>query len=168
MMSAKPKARVISKVLALELLEQRDVPAGFFVSPTGSNSNLGTLQSPFAGIQFAIEAASAGDTINVLPGTYNCGKVTWPDQDTVSLYIDKALTIQGVTTSGQPISSALNTQATIVCQSQGANSKALIGITAANLATHRAAATAAATRLSGRTSSSLILGRKSTVYSLPR
>ena len=133
MMSAKPKARVISKVLALELLEQRDVPAAFFVSPTGSNSNLGTLQSPFAGIQFAIEAASAGDTINVLPGTYNCGKVTWPDQDTVSLYIDKALTIQGVTATGQPISSAVNTQATIVCQSQGANSKALIGITGNNV-----------------------------------
>jgi len=133
MMSAKPKARVISKALALELLEQRDVPAAFFVSPTGSNSNPGTFQSPFAGIQFAIEAASAGDTINVLPGTYNCGKVTWPDQDTVSLYIDKALTIQGVTATGQQITSALDTKATIVCQSQGTNSKALIGITGNNV-----------------------------------
>ncbi|MBU6295016.1 MAG: hypothetical protein KJS91_10065, partial [Planctomycetes bacterium] len=134
-MRAMPKARIKAKSpLSLELLETRDVPASFFVSPTGSNSNQGTsIQNPFGSIQFAIDAADDGDTINILPGTYNCGSVNWPGQDTVSLLIDKPLTIKGVTASGIDITSALGTQATVVCQSQGADSRALVAITGSNV-----------------------------------
>jgi hypothetical protein len=116
------------------LLETRDVPASFFVSPTGSNSNPGTsIQNPFASIQFAIDSADDGDTINILPGTYNCGSVNWPGQDIVSLFIEKSLTIKGVSSTGADITSAIDTQATIVCQSQGANSRALVAITGSNV-----------------------------------
>lgn len=39
-----------------------------FVSPDGSGS--GTLDAPYGSIQSAIDAASAGDTIFLLEGTY--------------------------------------------------------------------------------------------------
>ncbi|MFM7540885.1 MAG: DUF1565 domain-containing protein [Planctomycetota bacterium] len=75
-MRAKPKARIGAKTLAIEWLEQRDVPASFFVSPTGNDSNTGaSIANPFQTIQFAIDSADDGDTINILPGTFNSGKI---------------------------------------------------------------------------------------------
>ena len=46
------------------------VPTYWYVAPTGSDANEGTLASPFLTVQQAINAASAGDTINVAAGTY--------------------------------------------------------------------------------------------------
>jgi hypothetical protein len=43
----------------------------WYVAPTGSDTNLGTPDSPFATIQHAIDVASDGDTINVAAGTYD-------------------------------------------------------------------------------------------------
>lgn len=42
----------------------------FFVSPFGNDKNAGTLQSPIRHIQSAIDRATYGDTINVMPGLY--------------------------------------------------------------------------------------------------
>ena len=42
----------------------------WYVATTGSNNNDGSLERPFATIQFAIERASENDTILVQPGTY--------------------------------------------------------------------------------------------------
>jgi hypothetical protein len=47
----------------------------FYVSPSGNDSNPGTMASPFATIQAAIAAATSGDAISVAAGTYN-GPIT--------------------------------------------------------------------------------------------
>ena len=44
--------------------------AELYVSPTGSDSNPGTLASPFATVQKGNDAASAGDTVWLRAGTY--------------------------------------------------------------------------------------------------
>ena len=128
--------RWISRSLALEILEARDVPATLFVDPTnGLNTNTGaSIGQALADLQTAINAASAGDTISVLPGTQSAQGVAWPDNsDTISLYINKPLTIQGVTSTGVLINSAAAVQATIACQSQGINSRAIVAVDAANV-----------------------------------
>jgi len=51
--------------------------AEFYVSPTGSDSNTGTLASPFATLQKANNSAAAGDTIWMRGGTYSTtGQIT--------------------------------------------------------------------------------------------
>lgn len=44
--------------------------ANYYISPSGSDSNLGTLESPFGSITKAQSAASSGDTVYILGGTY--------------------------------------------------------------------------------------------------
>ena len=46
--------------------------AEFYVSPTGSDSNPGTMAAPFATVQKGNDSAAAGDTIWMRAGTYNC------------------------------------------------------------------------------------------------
>jgi len=45
-------------------------PNNYYVSPTGSNSNAGTLTNPFQTISYAYSKAVAGDIINLRAGTY--------------------------------------------------------------------------------------------------
>jgi hypothetical protein len=42
----------------------------YFVSPTGSNSNTGTITSPYLTVQFGMSKAFGGDTVFVRAGTY--------------------------------------------------------------------------------------------------
>jgi hypothetical protein len=42
----------------------------FYVSPTGLNSNNGSFQSPWKTINFAIGQLTAGDTLDIMAGTY--------------------------------------------------------------------------------------------------
>lgn len=42
-----------------------------YVSPTGNDSNNGQLATPWKKLQYAINTAATGDTINLLTGTYN-------------------------------------------------------------------------------------------------
>ena len=58
--------------LALEALEDRCVPAGFFVAPMGNDAAAGTLAQPFATIGHALAVAvHAGDVVSVRAGTYH-------------------------------------------------------------------------------------------------
>lgn len=54
------------------VLSAQPGPSGpaFYVSPTGDDSNPGTLQAPWRTIQHAANAASAGSTVNVRGGVY--------------------------------------------------------------------------------------------------
>lgn len=45
--------------------------ASYYISPSGNDSNVGTLESPFASITQAQSAASSGDTVYILGGTYS-------------------------------------------------------------------------------------------------
>lgn len=45
--------------------------SNYYVSPTGNNNSTGTATSPWRTIQYASSRAIAGDTVHVLPGTYN-------------------------------------------------------------------------------------------------
>jgi Right handed beta helix region len=44
----------------------------YYVAPTGSDSNAGSMAAPFATLQKANDTAAAGDTILMRAGTYNC------------------------------------------------------------------------------------------------
>jgi hypothetical protein len=63
---------------ALEALEERCLPSTYYVSPSGSDSNPGTLAQPFKTIQHSLNVAiHPGDTIQARAGTYN-EKVSFP------------------------------------------------------------------------------------------
>jgi hypothetical protein len=61
-----------------------DAPSSVYVSPTGSDSNPGTIGAPFATIQHAIDAVASDGTVTVAAGTYN-----------ESLTIGKPVTLDG-------------------------------------------------------------------------
>src|SRR4051812_33138016 len=54
----------------IEALEDRLVPALWFVSTLGSDANPGTPAAPFASIQHAVNVAGNGDRIHVAQGLY--------------------------------------------------------------------------------------------------
>lgn len=49
------------------------IPAqnNFYVSTNGNNNNAGTFASPYKTIQYGVDQLQAGDTLNILAGTYN-------------------------------------------------------------------------------------------------
>jgi hypothetical protein len=59
-------------------LEERNLLATYYISPTGNDNNPGTLNAPFATIQHGLNVAlHPGDTIMARAGTYN-EKITFP------------------------------------------------------------------------------------------
>jgi hypothetical protein len=64
-----------------------DAPNAVYVSPTGSDSNPGTIGAPFATIQYAINAVASAGSVTVAAGTYN-----------ESLTIGKPVTLDGAQT----------------------------------------------------------------------
>jgi hypothetical protein len=57
-------------LLGLSSLVTATQAATYYVSPTGSNSNPGTISAPFATLQKAHDIANPGDTIYMRGGTY--------------------------------------------------------------------------------------------------
>ena len=53
------------------LIPARASAADYYVAPTGSDSNAGTLAAPFATLQKGADIAVAGDTVYIRGGTYN-------------------------------------------------------------------------------------------------
>ena len=62
---------VISTLAVLAATAQVSNAANYYVSTTGSDSNDGSLSSPWLTIQHAVSGVGAGDTINVMGGVYN-------------------------------------------------------------------------------------------------
>jgi hypothetical protein len=57
---------------AVETLEERRVLSTYYVAPTGSNANPGTIDQPFLTIQHGLDTAvNPGDTVEVRAGTYH-------------------------------------------------------------------------------------------------
>lgn len=52
----------------------------YYVSPTGNNSNIGTLLLPWQTIQYSVNQLSTNDTLNVLTGTFT-EKITIPSNN---------------------------------------------------------------------------------------
>jgi hypothetical protein len=65
--NAKFSASIIAAILSLA---SNSPAATWYVATTGSDSSAGTKASPYASIKKAMSSATNGDTINVLPGTY--------------------------------------------------------------------------------------------------
>ncbi len=74
------------KALAGQTLTSAAASAVYYVAPTGSDSNPGTLTAPFATVAEGLSVAQTGDTIYVRAGTYS------------TVDIDKS----GITLSGYP------------------------------------------------------------------
>jgi pectate disaccharide-lyase len=62
-------------------------PPGFYVSPTGSDSNSGTACSPWLTLQHAANVAGAGATVHVEPGTYTQNALTFNNSGTATARI---------------------------------------------------------------------------------
>ena len=60
----------LALLLGLSSLVAVTQAATYYVSPSGSNSNPGTLSAPFATLQKAHDISNAGDTIYMRGGTY--------------------------------------------------------------------------------------------------
>lgn len=61
----------INKILSLQKEDNTVVDNAIYVATDGSNSNKGTIDSPYATVYYAISKAKAGQTIYVRGGTYN-------------------------------------------------------------------------------------------------
>ncbi len=112
--------------LTLECLEDRAVPATFWVSPTGSNAGAGSQLDPFRTISHALGITAqdpSKDTINIFPGTF-AESMTGPADPNVpgapdytyGLYIapTNPVALQGVDASGAAITSPVGVLATIL------------------------------------------------------
>lgn len=58
-------------LLGLSVISFPSHGAEYFVSPSGNEANQGTESAPWPTVSFALNNASGGDTITLLPGSYN-------------------------------------------------------------------------------------------------
>jgi parallel beta-helix repeat protein len=113
-------------LLRAEKLEDRAVPATFYVAPTGSNANVGTsAAAPWLTLQYAAGKVAAGDTVVVAAGNYTgfnlttsgtaAARITFSAQpgaaitarnpvtpDGINLEGASYVTVEGFTVNGMP------------------------------------------------------------------
>ncbi len=89
----------------------------------GSASDCGASNVAYTTIQAAIDAANPGDVISVCPGTYNQDEANGRNPDTggagsndFNIFVNKAVTIQGVDASGTPITNYKDVAAKITAK----------------------------------------------------
>ena len=75
--------------------------ADFYVAPTGSNDNPGTIDEPFLTVQYGIDALGGGDTLYIRAGTYTEGLHSIPSGTDGSPTIVRAYESEVVTVDGQ-------------------------------------------------------------------
>ena len=86
--TGQPHALLLWLVAGLGLFAARNVFATeYYVAPTGSDSNPGTQDSPFATLQKGADTAVAGDTVWIRGGTY---KITTPKSSGAGIEISKS------------------------------------------------------------------------------
>jgi hypothetical protein len=80
------------KLLRIEQLENREMLTTFYLSPTGSDSNPGTLAQPMYSLQNAQWSVHPGDTVYLESGTYSWSTLWWQTSGTSSarIYISSA------------------------------------------------------------------------------
>jgi hypothetical protein len=80
-----PPSGLIRRTLAAAplalLLQTAGFATTYYVSPTGSDSNSGTLSSPFKSITKAQSVASSGDTVYLRGGTYSSFTIAGSDSN---------------------------------------------------------------------------------------
>ncbi|MDE2172757.1 MAG: right-handed parallel beta-helix repeat-containing protein, partial [Patescibacteria group bacterium] len=64
-------AEVAQIYTSAALVSQPSGPYTYYVSPSGNDSNPGTISAPFLTVQHAADLVNAGDTIIIRAGTYN-------------------------------------------------------------------------------------------------
>ena len=118
--------KISPRKLSLECLEDRAVPAIFWVSTTGDNGGPGTQLEPFRTISHALgetNLISGKDTINILPGTYAESMTGSADPNvpgapeyTYALYIapTNPVVLQGVDATGVAITTPTGVSAFIM------------------------------------------------------
>jgi parallel beta-helix repeat protein len=104
---------VASLLLSLAPVQPARAAGTWYVDPAGSDANPCTapgVSNACLTIAGAIGKASSGDTINVYPGTYNDDEANDRDpltggagSNNFNVFVNKSLTIQGVTAGGAPI-----------------------------------------------------------------
>ncbi len=78
-------------VLTTQLLAGSAQATDYYVATTGSDSNAGTMASPFATLQKGVNTAVAGDTVYIRGGTYN---ITTPATSGAGINFTKSGTSQ--------------------------------------------------------------------------
>jgi hypothetical protein len=74
--------------------------AAFYVAPSGNDSNPGTFAQPWRTIQKAANTLVAGQTVKILPGTYNA-KLAPVNSGTAGAYITYIADLHGIEYSGE-------------------------------------------------------------------
>ncbi|KAF2136189.1 polysaccharide lyase family 9 protein [Aplosporella prunicola CBS 121167] len=100
----------MSHFTLFSLLASSALAADLYVSPEGTDSGTGSLDSPYASIQTAVDNAAAGDTIYLRGGTYTpTSNIQFTEKNgtadapfTVTAYEGEEVTIDGEELEGTP------------------------------------------------------------------
>jgi len=83
-----PPYLLLGMLTTLSMLVTRNAFATeYYVSPTGSDTNAGTIDAPFATLQKGADVAAAGDTVWIRAGTYS---ITTPYSSSAGISLSKS------------------------------------------------------------------------------
>src|SRR5207247_2824791 len=93
---------ILLTLIATHGLAQAVAGNVYYVATTGSNSNAGTLASPFRTVNKGVSVLTPGDTVFVRAGTYNealessamPGGISWSDPITIAAYPGETVTLR--------------------------------------------------------------------------